>query len=570
MPNTFRNFFSAPVIPDDPEKTQDTQTTHRVGVTLLGLAVFSIPFIFRLQSPIREFALAGTAIGVIIWLLTIYLVKRGKLIAAKVIILVVNSINLFAVAYAVGGLANSTIFTTLFLLAMANLLFPARGAIIFGLVLFILVTVFFLLGRLGLVPEPTEGNTLVSTYLVFIFILAAVVLMLAIASSSYQRNLESIRTSETNLRERNIELDQLKKSLEERITERTAQLEKRAGQLEAISSVARSIASLQDVEELLPAITRLVSERFGYYHAGIFLVDEKWENAILRAANSEGGRRMLARRHSLKLDANSIVGYTISRQEPRIALDVGADAVFFNNPDLPKTRSEMALPLQVGTQVIGALDVQSTSQNAFAKDDITILSTLADQVAIAIENARLFSESHMALDEAQNAFEKYVRQEWGKFGNQMKHTGFVYDGKRVTTLEESRQQEKRKNVLQTGRLSLEKKSSAIAVPIKLRGQTIGMLDVRSKSGQREWTQDELTLLEAAAERAALALENARLLETSQRRAVRERTIGEIISKIGAVSHLDSIMQTTVEELGRRISRATEVSFEFLGKDEQAE
>ena len=570
MPNTFRNFFSAPVIPDDPEKTQDTQTTHRVGVTLLGLAVFSIPFIFRLQSPIKEFALAGTAIGVIIWLLTIYLVKRGKLIAAKVIILVVNSINLFAVAYAVGGLANSTIFTTLFLLAMANLLFPARGAIIFGLVLFILVTVFFLLGRLGLVPEPTEGNTLVSTYLVFIFILAAVVLMLAIASSSYQRNLESIRTSETNLRERNIELDQLKKSLEERITERTAQLEKRAGQLEAISSVARSIASLQDVEELLPAITRLVSERFGYYHAGIFLVDEKRENAVLRAANSEGGRRMLARRHSLKLDANSIVGYTISRQEPRIALDVGADAVFFNNPDLPKTRSEMALPLQVGTQVIGALDVQSTSQNAFAKDDITILSTLADQVAIAIENARLFSESHMALDEAQNAFEKYVRQEWGKFGNQMKHTGFVYDGKRVTTLEESRQQEKRKNVLQTGRLSLEKKSSAIAVPIKLRGQTIGMLDVRSKSGQREWTQDELTLLEAAAERAALALENARLLETSQRRAVRERTIGEIISKIGAVSHLDSIMQTTVEELGRRISRATEVSFEFLGKDEQAE
>lgn len=570
MPNTFRNFFSAPVIPDDPEKTQDTQTTHRVGVTLLGLAVFSIPFIFRLQSPIREFALAGTAIGVIIWLLTIYLVKRGKLIAAKVIILVVNSINLFAVAYAVGGLANSTIFTTLFLLAMANLLFPARGAIIFGLVLFILVTVFFLLGRLGLVPEPTEGNTLVSTYLVFIFILAAVVLMLAIASSSYQRNLESIRTSETNLRERNIELDQLKKSLEERITERTAQLEKRAGQLEAISSVARSIASLQDVEELLPAITQLVSERFGYYHAGIFLVDEKRENAVLRAANSEGGRRMLARRHSLKLDANSIVGYTISRQEPRIALDVGADAVFFNNPDLPKTRSEMALPLQVGTQVIGALDVQSTSQNAFAKDDITILSTLADQVAIAIENARLFSESHMALDEAQNAFEKYVRQEWGKFGNQMKHTGFVYDGKRVTTLEESRQQEKRKNVLQTGRLSLEKKSSAIAVPIKLRGQTIGMLDVRSKSGQREWTQDELTLLEAAAERAALALENARLLETSQRRAVRERTIGEITSKIGAVSHLDSIMQTTVEELGRRISRATEVSFEFLGKDEQAE
>ena len=568
MPNTFRNFFFAPVISDDPEKMRDTKTTHRIGVMLLGLAVFSIPFIFRLQSPIREFALAGTAVGVFIWLFTIYLVKREKLIAAKMIILVVNSLNLFVVAYAVGGLANSTIFTTLFLLAMANLLFPARGAIVFGVVLFALITVLFLLGRLGLVPESTEDNTLLSTYLVFIFTLAAVASILAIASSNYQRNLEAIRTSETNLRERNTELDQLKRSLEDRITERTAQLTKRASQLEAISNVARSIASLQDVEELLQAITRLVGERFGYYHAGIFLVDEKREYAILRAANSEGGRRMLARRHSLKLDANSIVGYTTSRQEPRIALDVGSDAVFFNNPDLPNTRSEMALPLRVGAQVIGALDVQSTSPNAFAEDDIAILSTLADQVAIAIENARLFSESRMALNEAQNAFEKYARQEWKRFGKQMKHTGFVYDGKRVTTLEESRQQEKRKNVLQTGRLSLEKKSSVIAVPIKLRGQTIGMLDVRSKSGQREWTQDELTLLEAAAERAALALENARLLETSQRRAARERTIGEITSKIGAVSNLEAIMQTTVEELGRRISSTTEVSFEFLDNDEQ--
>ena len=358
--------------------------------------------------------------------------------------------------------------------------------------------------------------------------------------------------------------------LEAQVTERTEKLEKRASQMQAVSSVARAIASVQNLDTLLPDITKLVSNDFGFYHTGIFLLDEKMEFAVLRAANSEGGRRMLDRQHKLRLDSNSIVGFATSRREPRIALDVGTDAVYFNNPDLPNTRSEMALPLLVGTQVIGALDVQSTNPNAFTEDDIAILSTLADQIAIAIENARLFSESRRALSEAQSTFEKYVRQEWESFGKQRKQTGFVYDGKRVTTLEESRQQEKRKNVLQTGRLSLEKKSPIIAVPIKLRGQTIGMLDVRSKSGQREWTQDELALLEAAAERAALALENARLVESSQRRAARERAIGEITSKIGAVSNLDSIMQATVEELGRRISGATEVSFEFVNEDEKTE
>lgn len=440
-----------------------------------------------------------------------------------------------------------------------------------------------------------ERGFLVKSLLVFLLSLPAIALMgfflgrqLTVPLTELTRTV--VKISEGNLKERAIEptspreaallaksfnimfqkLADLVYELETQVTERTEKLERRASQLQAVSSVARAIASVQNLDTLLPNITSLVSNNFGFYHTGIFLLDEKMEFAVLRAANSEGGRRMLDRQHKLRLNSNSIVGFAVSRQEPRIALDVGLDAAYFNNPDLPNTRSEMALPLRVGMQVIGALDVQSTKSHAFTEEDIVILTTLADQVAIAIENARLFSESRLSLNEAQSTFEKYVRQEWQSFGKQMKQTGFFYDGKRVTTLEEGRQQEKRKNVLQTGRLTLEKKSPVIAVPIKLRGQTIGMLDVRSKSGQREWTQDELTLLEAAAERAALALENARLVESSQRRAARERAIGEITSKIGSVSNLDAIMQATVEELGRRISGAAEVSFEFVNEDEKTE
>jgi GAF domain-containing protein/HAMP domain-containing protein len=337
-------------------------------------------------------------------------------------------------------------------------------------------------------------------------------------------------------------------TLEMQVADRTEKLEKRAAQLQTVANVARRIATVQDFDALLPDITKLVSEHFGFYHAGIFLIDEKGEYAVLRAANSEGGQRMLNRNHQLKLDSNSIVGFVTSRGESRIALDVGTDAVFFNNPDLPETRSEMALPLLTGRRVIGALDVQSTQPHAFTPEDISILTTLADQIAIAIENARLFSETRQALANSESTFALYVKQEWARFTNQVRNTAYTFDGKRTVPFE--------------GIKKRENGSAGISIPIKFRGQTLGTLDVASQNGKRQWTRDDISLLEAAADRVALALENARLLENAQRRASRERVIGEISSKIGAASDMDSILQTAVEELGRRIGGATEVTLEL--------
>lgn len=565
MLDRLQNFLTAPVFEDDPEKTQDARTTHRVGIVLLILAPFSIPFIFQLDSPIREVALGGTFAGFFIWLYTIYLVKRENLTAAKVIILAINTINLFGVVYAIGGLALSTIFTTIFLLALANLLFPRRGAMYFGALLLVIAATLYILNTTNLVPKPAIENTPLSVFLLYTFTVVAVTGMLAIASANFRRNLEIVRGNEFELRERNLELDQLRASLEQRVEERTMQLEKRASQLEAVAHVARSTTSLQDPNELFAAVTRLVSERFGFYHIGIFLVDEEREYAILTAANSKGGQKMLNRQHKLKLDDNSIVGYVTSRGEPRIVLDVGSDAVYFNNPDLPDTHSEMALPLRVGGRVIGALDAQSEQTNAFKGEDIAILSTLADQIAIAIENSRLFSQARKALKESEVAFGRYIKQEWSSFTRQVKNTGYLFDGKRTIPLEERIAPEKVRSLPQTGRLTLEKETKDLTVPIRLRGQIIGYLDVKPKSENRKWTQDDLSLLEAAAERAALALDNSRLLNSAQRRASRERTIGEIATKIGAVSEMEAIMQAAVEELGRRIGGATEVTLE-LGPD----
>jgi GAF domain-containing protein len=397
-----------------------------------------------------------------------------------------------------------------------------------------------------------------------VFALAGIIIYLTI--SNLQNALYKSRSAARELSLSNQELNELRVHLEKRVEERTSELKKRAVQLEAVSSVARTIASVQEIDTLLPAITRLVSQQFGFYHVGIFLLDQQRRNAVLSAANSQGGKRMLGRQHSLPLDSHSIVGYSSLHGEPRIALDVGTDAVYFNNPDLPDTRSEMAIPLRVAGEVIGALDVQSTETNAFAEEDINVLTTLADQIAIAIENARLFAEARKALGESQAMFEKYTQQEWINFARQAKPNGFLFDGKQVLPLDNNSRREPIKAVIQTGGLSLEKASATIAIPIKLRGQMIGVLDVRSKKGQRHWKAEEIAMLEAAAERAALALENARLVESAQRRAARERAIGDISTRIGAVGSLESILQTTVEELGRKIGGATEVTLE-IGSDD---
>lgn len=550
MKNPFGRFLAPPVFTEDEEKTRSAGFINAIVLTNIPILVLFI--IIRVATGSGElFGPANLILAAIIATLSIVwlLMRAGWVRLAGYLHVTTIWLASTMIALLSGGI-NSTTFTSYFVvMLMAGLLLGWRPAV--GFTFISILAVFWLAN------SETFGAALEGTVL---FIFGAIFLYLII--SSLQKAVQRAQANASELRGSNQQLTELRDLLELRVQERTAALEKRAAQLQTVASVARTIVALKDLDSLLPEITKLVSEQFGFYHVGIFLVDETSEYAVLQAANSEGGRRMLGRHHQLRLDSNSIVGYATSRGEPRIALDVGADAVYFNNPDLPDTRSEMALPLQVGRRTIGALDVQSMDTNAFSQEDISVLATLADQVAIAIENARLFGEARSALSESQNTMEKYVKQSWGSFSQQMKHTGFVFDGKQVVPLEKGARREQIKAAMETGKLSLERATSTIAIPIRLRGQTIGVLDVRSKSGQREWTRDEISMLKAAAERAALALENSRLVDSAQRRAARERTIGEIAARIGTASNVDAILQTAVEELGRKIGGAAEVTLEL--------
>ncbi len=168
-------------------------------------------------------------------------------------------------------------------------------------------------------------------------------------------------------------------------------LQRRSMHLIASSEVAKAATQILDIQELLTRCVDLIRTHFGFYYAAIFLIDEAGEWAVLRAATGEAGKRLLEKGHRLGVGSQSMVGWVTANNAARIALDVGEEAIRFDNPELPKTHSEMALPLRVRGEVIGALDVQSTSLNAFTPEDIQTIQMMADQVAIAIDNARLFS-----------------------------------------------------------------------------------------------------------------------------------------------------------------------------------
>jgi PAS domain S-box-containing protein len=178
-----------------------------------------------------------------------------------------------------------------------------------------------------------------------------------------------------------------------------ADLQRRGAQLLTAAEVSKSASTLLDPDELMKQTVHLIREHFDLYYVGIFLVDETGRYAVLRAGTGEAGQQMLEVGHRLVVGGESMIGWCIANAQARIALDVGAEAIRFNNPYLPRTRSEMALPLIGRNRVIGALTVQSAQEAAFSTEDIVALQSMVDQLTIAIENARLYQETRRRANE---------------------------------------------------------------------------------------------------------------------------------------------------------------------------
>jgi GAF domain-containing protein len=329
-------------------------------------------------------------------------------------------------------------------------------------------------------------------------------------------------------------LERLQTNLEEQVQTRTQQLD-------VTIEVGRVANRIMDIDELSASIANLFTDRFGYYFCAVYLIDPSGRWAELRSATGVAGQALKERGHKLELGARSVINSALSSREAVIALDVGPEAIRFHEPLLPETRSEIVLPLTAGERLIGALDIHSTQEARFGPSDAAALKAAADQVAVALENAQRFQELERNLAELRVTQRMYLSEVWGEAAGE--HAAYEY--------------------LSGAEAPAEGEAAAIDVPLTLREQIIGKLSLES---QQDWTADERTLIEAVATQAALALENARLLDESRQMALRERLAAEITGKIWSSPNIEFILQTSIKELGRAL-RADEATIE-LKMDEQ--
>lgn len=368
-----------------------------------------------------------------------------------------------------------------------------------------------------------------------------------------------------------LNLKSLLENLEDKVKERTEDLESIATDLRTIADVAREIAIIRDPNTLLNVSANLIRERLGYYHVGIFLVDEAGQYARLRAASSNAAEQMLASNYALKVGETGLVGSVTHTGQAYIALDVGTDAVHFKNPYLPDTRSEIALPLRSHGVTFGALDIQASISNAFDESSTQTLQILADLLAAAIENARLVQKVEGALSELTKADEDQIRQTWSSAGSQSEQQAYEYDGLQVRTVPSHLPPDLLKRLEDGQPIIMEQKDGAeqntLLVPLMLLNQVIGVIGLEQENPSQVWTENEIAIAQAAANRAALTLENARLLAESQRRASKERAIVESTNRIGSALSIENILQTTAEELERVLS-GSEVTIQFTKEQDE--
>jgi len=549
MLKQLRTIISPPIFPKDEDKTRKAEYANAIAIAFLVLAI--------LYETVVRVALRYTAVAlsdlIIIGLAGIcftglILLRRGYVRLTSILLVALVWLASNGIAATGYGVRDSSYIINFAIILMAGLLVNWRASLI--------VTILSVVSGIALAQAEQNGLIVGAPYRVtafardisFVFVLNGVLIYYLI--NGLEKALKKSRMSLAELESANLNLNDTQNQLQNRTTELVTaneRLENRTTKLHAIAMVTRTAASIQNFDILLDSLTRTISKELGYYHVALFLIDEQREFAILRSTNTDGGLSMLNRGFQVPVGQSELIGFVAQTGQPRIALFGGEDQAASPNAELPNTRSEIVLPLKSGYQIIGVLDIQSVEANDFTEDDISILSILADQVAITIQNSLLYEQSQSALREADIASIQTSTQAWNTYEKAIQTRGYRYDGIKSEPLKDAKP-------LKSG--------NSLSIPIQLRGQIIGRFKLNPSDSSRKWTDDELIMVQATAERVALALEGARLLDEAQKRAAREAFLSEVASKLSASFQLDSILRDTVQELGQTLKNST-VTFQLV-------
>jgi GAF domain-containing protein len=501
-----------------------------IGMSLLGFVLLSVYSVLAVQEE-RWTTLA--AFGVIyLWTFSVTVFRRLPYIirAASMLLIIYLLASITLIQDGLPG--NGRIYLVAFAI-FAGILTGVKGGSIA-----ILISIATLIGlnlgiQQGILQAPTTDTTSLHQNITFWAVAITAFLTVAVATSiSMLTLLRGLEGSLGRAKRLSIDLEKERNQLENNVLNRTVDLERRLVQIRTAAEISRTIAAVLDPNELLQTVADLLRERFDLYYVGVFILGDKDKYAILRAGTGEPGKKMLSEGHRLAVGGASMVGWTTSNQKPRIALDVGRDAVRFNNPHLPLTRSELALPILSGSRVLGALTIQSTKPEAFDEDDITVLKGTADSLGVALENARHFRQAQQSLEEIKTLHQQYLRKAWEERTRQETDLGYTHE---IEHPFETRG------------------SDRIDLPVSLRDQVIGRLVLEGVRGTL--TGEERNFIEAIANEAAIALENTRLLEEIQRRAQIEQKIGLISAKTQSSLDMETVLRTAVQEIGMAVNAA---------------
>lgn len=556
---------------NDIDSAQIQDVDSKSDMSMRRLVINTILLVLMAMAAFTLFGLAvGAAKNVmiilgIVLLGALILAIRGNPLPGQIFAPLGVLIALLYVAYTGdGGLHDEILMASPLVIVLAGLLLGNRGGLIFGFLTAAGMCIIGLIEISGVELSISSSLTGYDDLFVVSVAMITIALVQNLLLSRLNFSLEEARRNEYAQIRANRELRILQADLENRVNERTMQLNKRAIQLQASSEVGRAVSSINDLNDLLESVTTLISERFGHYHVGVFLLDRAGENAVLRAANSIGGQRMLARGHSLPVGSRSIVGYVTQRREPRVALDVGREATFFDNPDLPHTRSEMALPLIAAGKLLGALDVQSTEAAAFNQEDANVLQVLADQIAIAIENSNLLAESRASLEASRRAYSDLSRQDWMKRLRVRKNIGYTSDAQgNIFPVADDWSGELRQARHSGQAVKLDDKT--LAIPFNILDLPAGMVKLKKPAETRAWTKREISLMEAVVSNLGEVLESARLYENTQKRAERERLTANVASSIRENLDVDAVLRTAAIQIRQALDLANvEVRLEASG------
>ncbi len=524
-----KRFLAAPVFPDDEEKTRVAALLNPLIMTLFVLDVLAVAatfFVFQQKLG------SAIAVGIIFLglLISKLFLQEGRVKLAGILFsfgiwLPVNTILLLA-----GG-RHLIAALDLSLIVVAGLV-VGQG---FALILLIMSSLFYLVmtivDAVGIALPTLFPTPLLSNWVVFTFSLVATLVSLRLALRSLHEALARIQTDA-------LEREEQRRHLEQLLAERTLELDRRAAYLGVTKAVADEAAFAQyEPAELLTRLAKVVADQFGFYHVGIFLLDDRREWAVLKAASDVAGQQRVAQGYRVPVGVKELVGRVAAQGQADVRQAVPQN---LGDPSASsETYVEAAFPLRVRGVILGVLVVQSAGPYGFTDEDRLVLQTLADQIAVVVDSARLFQQAQETLAAERRAYAESVRRAWRELVQVHPDLAFVSDAGGVNPLSAGEQAAQL-----VGR---PEESAGLTIPLRVRGQLVGVIDARKPDGAR-WTSEEVNLLQTLTEQLSTALEGAQLYEETQRRAAREQLTREITDKMRSTTSWDDLMQTAIQQM----------------------